>query len=381
MSCPSTNNLARFCCFSISFEKFVIWSIFDKSDFLTKCHFRLSCLDSHFPNKADFVSKCPTQVTLFHFRLLRHPINIDSAHHKRSIMCGCNDDESLQHKQFDSILLLFNFLWKIRRLQHFWQKCKFVHTRFISTSKNLLNCFSRVFSILHILSIHLQNAPQVGRKLILPNSATRNRFTFIPPQCDLSANRTKTWPHNTHDVCGIANCNKSVNGELLWPKNCSKCLICCSKKVHFHPCTSNLTPLLNYLPLSYNAYTVYQLRCKWNCNQVLTIIEKVAKLYQNCAFSAHFGHLSWLRPVLADLELVKNVTSSNTLSNNTSILLAVLSSIGLSHIHRRRHVRQALWALSFITNTSLSLHFIAKCVTKCSKMYLLRHIFASAVEI
>lgn len=192
--------------------------------------------------RQDFVSKCPTQVPLFHLRLSHHPNNIDFPHHKCLKMCGCKADELLQHKQFDSILLLFNFLWKIRQLEHFWQKCQFVHTRFIPTSKNLLNCFSHVFDILHILSSHLQNAPQVGRKPILPNSATRKWSTFIPPQYDLWTNRTKTWPHNTCDVCGIANWHKSVDGELLWSKNCSKCPICCSKKVHFHPWTPNLTP-------------------------------------------------------------------------------------------------------------------------------------------
>ena len=31
MSCSSTNKSTRFCCFSISFEKFASWNIFDKS--------------------------------------------------------------------------------------------------------------------------------------------------------------------------------------------------------------------------------------------------------------------------------------------------------------------------------------------------------------
>lgn len=344
------------------------------SAFLTKCHSRLSCPNSHFPNKAGFCVKMSNTSPFVSSPFVPSPQQywFSASQVLKNVRLQGWWVASAQTNRLDFAAFQFplknspvgTFLTKVSICSHS------VHSNIQKSFELFLTCF-RHFAHFVISS------PKC------PSSRKKTNFAQFSNKKMIHFYSTTIWslnkPHQNLTAQHVWCLRYCKLTQISWwwiavVEKLFKMSHLLLQKGTFSSLDSQSDTLLNHLPLSYNAYTVYQLRCKWNCNQVLTITGKVTKLYQNCAFSAHFSHLSWLG-------LVETVTSSNTLSNNTPILLAVLSSIGLSHIHRKRRVRQVSWALLFIINTSLSLHFIAKCVPKCSKMYLPRHIFASAVEI
>lgn len=259
------------------------------SAFLTKCHSRLSCPNSHFPNKAGFCVKMSNTSPFVSSPFVPSP----------------------QQYWFSASQVLKNVRlqgWWVAPTQTIW--LDFAAFQFPLKNSPVGTFLTKVSICSHSVHSNIQKSFE----LFLTCFRHFAHFVISSPKCPSSRKKTnfaqfsnkKMIHFYSTTIWSLNKPHQNLTAQHVW------CLRYCKltqiswwwiavveklfkmshlllQKGTFSSLDSQSDTLLNHLPLSYNAYTVYQLRCKWNCNQVLTITGKVTKLYQNCAFSAHFS--------------------------------------------------------------------------------------------